>query len=152
MEILWASLLHFCNFCISLAPVTTKGLLQKAKKKPTWCQNPKQPVRCQTACRNLDGSVFYIHHTALTRHQVSFTFLALWRSIFFVTDSIEKVQEYVSQWFFSQSPEFYRDYCQTLWNMTFGVLFYFLIINVILNKSFSISKYSLCILVSDLPT
>lgn len=93
-----------------------------------------------------------IHHTALTMHQVTFTFLALWRSILFVTDSIVKVQEHVSQWSFSQSPEFYGDHWQTLWNMTFGVVFHFLIRNVILNKSYSISKYSPCILVSDPPT
>ena len=59
-------------------------------------------------------------NSTLTVHQVTFTFLALWRSILFVTDSIVKVKEHVSQWFFSQNLEFYGDHWQTLWNMTFG--------------------------------
>ena len=43
----------------------------------------------------------------------------------------------------SQSPKFYGDHWQTFWNMIFGVVFHFLIRNVILKISFSISKYSL---------
>ena len=82
---LWDS---FLCFSISMASVTTKMLLQKAREtKVTWCQDPTQPNRWQSCCSNSDRSVMNIHHTVLTWQEVTINFSVLWRSTLVATDS-----------------------------------------------------------------
>lgn len=85
-------------------------------------------------------------------HQITFAFLALWRIISVVTEAIVKVQEHCSQWFFSQSQEFYGDQWQTLWVVGGEGQMTVWKSRILLNRSFSVSKYFLCILIYDWPT
>ena len=129
--------------------LTTKVLLQRAEKmKITWCLDPTQPNRWCPCCSSLNGSVVNIHCTALTSHQVTSIFFCPWRSSWCrCPGSCLRIVCWRHKCTVN-TP--WQTHDPVVWLC--GKIYHFSLFSwhVIMSKMLLVSKYSLCILTSQL--